>query len=234
VTQALAIIQRAFRLLGVAASGESNDASEVSDALSVLNDMLAHWAANESLTLYSKTQFSFPVVAALSSFTIGPTGNVVAPSCPAELTNIFVRAGVTDYGVTPITSAGYANIANKSQMGYPTLGWYDPSLSNGKLTLWPGASAGQTVYFAASLPIGAFVTANDTMTIPNNYFRAMAYCLALDLAPEYGMEAPASVQRVASAALRDLKRANAEVPHMFNEAAYLSDRASRFNIIANQ
>lgn len=37
------IIKRAFRILGVIASGEAGDANEFDDALSVLNSLLAEW-----------------------------------------------------------------------------------------------------------------------------------------------------------------------------------------------
>ena len=47
-----------------------------------------------------------------------------------------------------------------------------------------------------------------TLVLPPGYLRALSYCLAVEVAPEYGVEAPPTVQRIAVASKRTLKRIN--------------------------
>jgi hypothetical protein len=227
VAQANDIIQRAFRLLGITASGETSEASESADALTALNDLLADMSAPPySLLLYSSSQLSYAVPGPITSFTVGPAGNVVATR-PTAVSDVFIRAGGIDYPVDPITPSDYYAIAMKTLIGpWPAVAWYDPTLPAGRLYLWPGATSGQTIYFVARQPLDVFASINDTADVPPNYLRMLAYNLAVEIAPEYGVEASPTVQRIASASKSALKRANAKVPKLRSEAGYLASDSS--------
>ena len=139
--------------------------------------------------------------------------------------NISISLRSRAYPVEQISAADYHDISLKSFVGgYPSVCWYEPTASSGTAHLWPGAASGQTVYFTAEQPLQSFATINDVVTIPPNYARAIIYNLAVELAPQYGIEASATVQRIASVAKRNIKRLNTRVPNMQNEAALLDRR----------
>lgn len=228
------IINRAFRLIGNTDSGESSEGAEYADALQALNDMLAAWSGNQALTQYSAALLSYTAAASVSSFTVGPTGNLVSTR-PYHIDNIYLRDGSVDSPIEQISSKEYGEISLKSLTGsYATQVFYDPSVSNGRVYCWPGLSAGQTLFFEALLPLQNFASLSTVVTIPDNYSRALAYNLAVEIAPEYGVEASPTVQRIAGTSKVNIKRTNADVPKLMNEASFLSSQSSRMNIVSGR
>jgi hypothetical protein len=52
------------------------------------------------------------------------------------------------------------------------------------------------------------------VSLPPGYKRMLEYMLAVEIAPDFQVEAPPTVQRIASASRKKLKRVNAEIPQM--------------------
>lgn len=228
------IITRAFRLLNITASGETAAADQSQDALLVLNQLIADWSATQPLTLFSTTQVSYTTPTTTTSFTIGPTGQLVTVR-PDAVSDVFLRMGGVDYGITPISDTEYQAIGLKSLISsFPELCFYDATLTNGTLFLWPGISAGQTIFMNVRQPMDEFANLFDTVDMPKSYARALAYNLAVDLSDEYEIQPSANVYRIAAASKRGIKRLNTTVPHMSNEAALLTSGASRINILSGR
>ena len=216
------IINRAFRLIGNTDSGESGESAEYADALQCLNDLLADWSGAQPLIQYSNTLLNYPIPSSLASFSIGPTGSLVSER-PAKIKDVYLHEAGTDYPLELISSSQYADISQKTSIGgYPTLAFYDASTTNARLYLWPNARAGQVIYFTALQSLQVFVNLTDTVTLPSNYNRALVYNLAVEIAPEYGQEASATVLRTAMLTKSAIKRLNAKAPILVSEAGYLS------------
>lgn len=229
MTTALDIITGALRLGNIVATGETAKASQTADALSALNDLLADWST-QSLLVFSPTQETYTVSSSITSLTIGPTGDKVTAR-PLRLQNLFLRVSSNDYPIELIDSAQYRDIPYKSLTGsYPTRAYYDPSLTNGTLYLWPGAISGQVLYWESIQILQSFASLATVALLPPNYLRALRFNLCVELMPEYEKEASPTVQRIAATSKRAIKNINADIPKLVNETASLSNKSPRSNI----
>jgi hypothetical protein len=78
-------------------------------------------------------------------------------------------------------------------------------------------SASVTVGFSTLKPFTA-VAIGDTLAFPPGYNKAIKFNLAVELAPEYGKQAPAEVVAIAEATKYKLKRTNLVVPKVSFES----------------
>jgi hypothetical protein len=74
-------------------------------------------------------------------------------------------------------------------------------------------------------------TLNTVLAFPPGYLRAFTYSLAMEIAPEFGVEPSPQVQRIAMTSKRDLKRINNPDDVMSMPYAIVATR-QRFNIFA--
>ena len=75
MTQVLSIISGALRAIGSLESGEVPDSQAASDALELLNDMLAGWS-NSRMMVYYSTEIVHQLTTNVYQYTIGPGGDV--------------------------------------------------------------------------------------------------------------------------------------------------------------
>ena len=233
MTQAITIIRGALLSIGVIDANTAPDAAQTEDALTSLNDLIADWSASQALLSYSSNQENYAFSSSVASLTVGPTGDKVTVR-PLKILNPFLRVGSIDYPNQQIAEAEYYAIPDKSLSGgYCAYLWYDATDINGTIYLYPCGVSGQTLYWDSVTPLQTFATINDTVTLPPNYLRALRLNLAVELAPEYGVEPSQTLVRLAAAAKRGIKIINLAVPHMTSEAAYLSSYGGRSNIITD-
>ena len=228
------IINRAFRLARIIAAGENPSAGDAADALEALNAMLADWSGSEARLQYQYSPQTYTPGVATTSFTIGPTGQLVIPR-PFAISNPFTRVGGYDYPIELIGEADYLAITNKAlNSGYPQWAFYNAATPNATLYLWPGAQAGQTITFDSQDTLGVLTLAT-TLGVPANYERALAYNLAVEIAPEYGKEVMPDVKRIAALSKRGIKIANKSVPTLSTDTSALASAGSgSFNILSNR
>jgi hypothetical protein len=74
-------------------------------------------------------------------------------------------------------------------------------------------------------------TLSTDLFFPPGYMRAFAYNLAMEIAPEFGVEPSPQVQRIAMTSKRNLKRINNPYDVMSLPYAIVANR-QRFNIYA--
>jgi len=92
-----------------------------------------------------------------------------------------------DVEVESLARDDYRNLPNKSATGTPVQYYYDPQLTNGRLSLWLSPSDERyTMRFTAALPIEDFDQATDDPDFPIEWIEAIAYNLAQRLIPTYG------------------------------------------------
>jgi len=102
---------------------------------------------------------------------------------------------------------------------------YVNDVPNGLITLWPVPSSNTRLVLSADRLLTQAANINTTLTGPPGFVKALRYCLALELAPEYGREPTQSVVLIAADAKGDYKRSNI-VPVVARYDAGLLDQTS--------
>ena len=232
---ALKIINGALRLLQVAADDVVLTDSEANDALEALNQMIDSWS-NESLMLYHVTKEQFTLTPALNPHTIGAAGNL-ATDVPLNIEAATVTVGGVDYPINVIDYDDYAVIKLKTLTNvYPEYLYFDKSNPVlGQIYLYPVPSTASTFNLYSRKALTVFTSLTNDITLPPGYERALKYCLAVDIAPEYQISAGQDIVALAVEAKAKLKRTNKRPLTLQIDAAALAVSGKRrFNIYTGQ
>ena len=201
------LIKSSMRLIGAIATGETPTADEINDGLLILNDMLENWST-ETLSVWGSSNITFNLVANQRTYTIGPAGNWNTQR-PQDIDDAYCTFSGVDFPIKVISQEQYNEINLKS-MAQPIVErlLYVNEFPLGIVTVWPVPT--QAIPITLTMPrILTFpVAATDVLTGPPGYMKALRYCLAVEFAPEFGIEASPTVLQVASDAKGDYKRAN--------------------------
>ena len=225
VTTVLDVIKRALRLLGVSATGETPDSVEVQDAFRQLNWMLDSWS-NEKVMAPCMNDLIFPTTAYKNEYTIGsfPGADFITPR-PLKIERAFFRRNADssfplDVPVSIIDNITYQGIVMKAvQCSWPLyLNYVMTPMPTGKIKLWPVPTMDGAIGLVAWSMVSQFDTVQDQVNLPPGYLDAMAYNLAVEIAPEFGQEAPVTVQRKAMVMKRTIAITNTEVPVLNSDA----------------
>jgi hypothetical protein len=225
-------IERALRLLGVLAEGETPSAATSQDALMALNQMIDSWNTERLSTFVTQDQvYSWP--AGEISRTLGPTGDFVGnrPILMDDATYYKAPNGVS-YGIKFINQQQYDGIAVKNVTStYPQVCWVNMGFPNITLTVYPKPTQVLEWHMISVEELDRPADLSTVMYYPPGYLRAFTYNLAMEFAPEFGVEPSPQVQRIAMTSKRDLKRINNPDDVMALPYALVANR-QRFNIYA--
>lgn len=225
-------INRALRLLGILADGETPSASMSQDALTALNQMIDSWNT-ERLSVFVTQDQVFTWPAGEISRTLGPTGDFVGlrPVLMDDATYYKAPNGVS-YGIKFINQQQYNGIAVKTVTStYPQVCWVNMGFPDVTLTVYPRPTQDLEWHMVSVQELDQPATLVTELHFPPGYMRAFAYNLAMEIAPEYGVEPSPQVQRIAMTSKRDLKRINNPDDVMALPYAMVANR-QRFNIYA--
>jgi len=217
VTTATQIITTALRHLGKLSAGASPSASELSDGLSDLNDLLETWAT-EPLMLHYQSNESFTLSGA-QSYTIG-SGGTFNTTRPVRILSAYVREGTTDYPVRVMTDRmEYDRICQKATTGRPEVLYYEPTDPLGTVFVYPVGDSTHTLYLNNQAQLTAFADVTTSYDLPPGYKSCLQYNLAVDIAPGYETEPSAIVVSRAMTTKASIKRMNRPSPVMTYSAA---------------
>lgn len=201
-------INAALRLIGVLAEGETPSAEMSQDALSALNQMLDSWST-ERLSVFNTIDQTFTWPASTATRTLGPTGDFVGvrPVLLDDATYFRDASTNVSYGIKFLNQQQYDAIAVKTVTAtYPQVMWTNMSFPNITMTVYPVPLRDLEFHFVSVEVLSQPATLATSLTFPPGYLRAFKYNLACELAPEFGVEPSATVQRIAMTSKRNLKR----------------------------
>jgi hypothetical protein len=225
-------IERALRLLGVLAEGETPSAATSQDALMALNQMIDSWQT-ERLSVFSTQDQIFTWPAGLISRTLGPSGDFIGLRPILLDDSTYFRAPTNvSYGIKFINQQQYNGIAVKTVTStYPQVMWVNMTFPNIEMYVYPRPTQDLEFHFVSVEELNNPANLSTVLYYPPGYLRAFTYNLAMEFAPEFGVEPSPQVQRIAMTSKRDLKRINNPDDVMALPYALVANR-QRFNIYA--
>jgi hypothetical protein len=231
-------INRALRLLGVLAEGETSSASVSQDALMAMNQMIDSWNT-ERLAVFSTIDqiVEWPVNSI--NATLGPSGSLV------RLNGTAVRPILVDdatyfrdpqtnvsYGIRLINQQQYDGIAVKTVTStYPQVMFVNMTYPDIDIYIYPKPTRLLEFHFISVEELSQPATLATTLAFPPGYLRAFTYNLAMEIAPEFGVEPSEQVKRIAMTSKRNLKRINNPDDVMAMPYSLVATR-QRFNVYA--
>ena len=203
------LIDRALRLNGVIASGQSPTATETADALIALNAMLESWQTDK-LNVYAFVDTAIALTAADASYTVGPSGDFNLTPRPSKIEQCFIRISNFDYPVKLVESEEWFAIVDKTTTtsDIPTKAYYEPSLPTGTLLLWPVPNTANSLHIVTWTSLVTLASAATAIALPAGYERAIVYNLAVETAPEFGAHVTREIAKIAAESYAAIKRMN--------------------------
>ena len=231
-------INRALRLLGVLAEGETTSASVSQDSLMAMNQMIDSWNT-ERLSVFSTIDQIVEWPVGSINATLGPSGSLV------RLNGTAVRPILVDdatyfrdpqtnvsYGIKLINQQQYNGIAVKTVTStYPQVMFVNMTYPDIDIYLYPKPTRLLEFHFISVQELTQPATLATTLAFPPGYLRAFTYNLAMEIAPEFGVEPSPQVQRIAMTSKRNLKRINNPDDVMSMPYSLIATR-QRFNVFA--
>ena len=217
------IIDRALRLIGAIASGESPTTDEGTDALTALNAMIDSWR-NDRLMVYALSESTITLTPTDASYTIGTGGNINTTR-PVKIESAFCRAGSVDFPVDVIGKARYDAIPDKTTTSdIPDFLYYDSAVTTGNINLWPVPTTANVLHVTMWTVLSTLAAVSTTVTLPPGYERALAYNLAIEIAPEYEKTVSQEVAKIARESLAALKKINSRQIIAYSELSINGNR----------
>ena len=226
-------INGALRLIGQLAEGETPSAATSQDALTAMNQMIDSWST-ERLAVFSTQDQVFSWPPGAISRTLGPTGNFVGnrPILLDDSTYFRDPANNISFGIKIINQQQYDGIAVKTVTStYPQVIWINMDYPNIDMYIYPVPTKVLEWHFISVTELDQPATLATVLSFPPGYLRAFRYCLACEIAAEFGVEPSPQVSRIAMTSKRNLKRINNPDDIMSLPYSIVGTR-QRYNIFA--
>jgi len=231
-------INRALRLIGMLAEGETPSAATAQDSLMALNQMIDSWNT-ERLSVFSTIDqiVNWPVDSI--NETLGPTGSLtrlngtaVRPVLVDDSTYFKDPGTGVSYGVKLINQQQYNGIAVKTVTStFPQVVFVNMTYPDIDIFIYPRPTRLLEWHFISVQELTQPANLSTDILFPPGYLRAFTYNLACEIAPEFGVEPSPQVQRIAMYSKRNLKRINNPDDVMSMPYAIVATR-QRFNVYA--
>ena len=225
-------ITGALRLIGQLAEGEQPSADTAQDALTAFQQLVDSWNT-ERLSVFSTQDQVFTWPAGALSRTLGPSGDFVGnrPILVDDAT--YFKYNNVSYGIKLINQQMYDGIAVKTvQSTYPQVMFVNNTYPDIEMYVYPVPNSTLEFHFISVEELTQPASLSTTLAFPPGYLRAFKYNLACEIANEFGVEPPQTVQRIAMTSKRNLKRINN--PDDVMSLPYpLVARQQRYNIYVN-
>lgn len=182
----------------------SNDDAQL--VLRRLQRMLDSWST-DNLMIFQSNAESLPMSANVSTYSTSALSN----GRPVKIQTMWVSYGGVDYPIEQIDDAKYASIAIKTIAAIPRYCWINDSFPQMNLTFFPVPFAPMTLNLIAQRVLQpTAVTMSTTLTFPPGYEKALVDCLAVDVAPSFGVPVTADMRQSEKEAKTTLQRLNLE------------------------
>jgi hypothetical protein len=231
-------INRALRLLGVLAEGETTSAAASQDSLMALNQMIDSWNT-ERLSVFSTIDQIVNWPTGSINETLGPSGSLtrlngtaVRPVLVDDATYFKDPGTGVSYGIKLINQQQYDGIAVKTVTStFPQVMFVNMTYPDIDIFIYPRPTRLLEWHIISVEELTQPANLSTQILFPPGYLRAFTYNLACEIAPEFGVEPSPQVQRIAMYSKRNLKRINNPDDVMSMPYSLIATR-QRFNVYA--
>lgn len=231
---ALTIITDAMVEIGAYAPGDT--VSSVHQQLGLLRfqNQLDSWQA-DALTLNLQDRDTFLLTSGTSTFTIGPSGNLVTTR-PVFVAGVnYLNPGsspANEVPMAPMDSDQFMALSIKGlSSSLPQQYYYDAAMPNATMFIWPTVSQNVTLALYLDRGIDIPATITTSVTGPQGYAEAFMYQLALRLCGPMAKPTPPGLAEMAAAAFARMKRPNIDPGLMGIDQALAPTYAGAFNVL---
>jgi len=168
------------------------------------------------------------------SRTLGPTGDFVGyrPVLLDDSTYFRDPANNISFGIKILNQQQYNGIAVKTVTStYPQVIWINMNYPDIEMYIYPVPTKVLEWHFVSVSELTQPATLATVLSFPPGYLRAFRYCLACEIAAEFGVEPSPQVSRIAMTSKRNLKRINNPDDIMSLPYSIVASR-QRYNIFA--
>ena len=228
------LIKGSLRLIGVLAEAEAPSAATMQDSIVAMNQMIQSWDT-ERLSVFSTQDQVFTWPAYTATRSIGPTGDFVGnrPIEVDDATYFKDPSSGLSFGVKLINQQQYDGIAFKTVTStYPQVLWVNSTFPDMEMTIYPVPIKALEWHIISVDQLAEVDSVTTDIYFPPGYLRAFRFNLAMELAPEFGVEPSPQVTRIAMTSKRNLKRINNPGDLMAIPYPIVATR-QRYNIYAN-
>ena len=190
------IIFASLRLLGVLEEGSVPNATAVENASLVLNMLIKDWMT-DGIKLWTVNEINLPLVDGKNTYTLGPDSSYDFTEfrplrlIQGILRNISVSPPV-DMPMTIISEQEYNILGSKRSEGNVNTLMYKPYVSHGvlKVFLMPNQNVAEDYELQLNVqrPIEDITSSNQTFDFPQEWYQALRWGLAAELAADYGLD----------------------------------------------
>lgn len=201
------LIKGTLTLGGILDPVENIDPDEITDLFSRLNRMISAWS-NDGALIYADTQITHTLTVNDGDYTIG-SGADINTTRPMKIKTAFIRNSNHDYPVEIVDEYKFNRVHNKAvQSTYPEYLYYRTGFPTGTVNLWPKPSQANTLYMDVTVPLTAFSTLSETISLPPGYEEAIEYNFLKRIAGSYGVVMTPEQREIADDSLADIRRVN--------------------------
>lgn len=226
----------AFFLIGAYGPGDELTPADMTFALRSANAMINRWTTLP-LTWPVVDRESFTITANVSTYTIGPGGDLDTTR-PLYLTGAALLLNASSPPVeiptALLTDDAYEALQIKTLTNIQwTNVYYNPTYSDelGTIFLWPTpTTATNSLILYRGHQFEGFTMLTASHDLPPGYQDAITYQLALRLAVVYGRTIPDDLRQQAMSYLGDIKRANAKIADLRVDGAITANVRGGYNI----
>lgn len=179
------MVTASLRLLGVTPSGVSAAGDELADSVQALNMLLKQWAGMPGFVLWKRSRASL-TLAAKVKYEFKISGGDLAINQPIEILNCNLKSGDTETTMREMSFLERERISDKTATGTPTKWFYEPQLAVGNfyIDVVPSTLT-DTIEILYRGQVEDIDDSGNTFDLPQHWYRAIKYQLAIDIAPEY-------------------------------------------------
>lgn len=234
------VLTYALKKAGITGQGRTASATDITDALADLNDMVGQWNTNRWM-VWNLVDISITATGALF-YTVGPGGDFDVNPRPNRLEAAFQRQPVV--GGLPIdtpleiipSQEEYSRLSLKSLQSFGLYVFLDTSYPLAILRPYPVPNANlYEIHLIMKNVVPTITVDTDMAALPLMYIPAMKFNLARRLRQAYGKgKTPdAELNSLAESSLQTIKDANLQIPELVMPKV-LRVQSSGYNIFNDQ